>query len=171
VVRTAERGDTLWTRTYGGRDDERAHDLLLTGDGGFVVAGETKSSGHGGLDMYVLRGNARGDTLWTRTIGGKKEDAARSVAASADGGFVVAGYTRSFGAGGGDMYLAGLNAAGAVRWTRTYGGAKWDAADGVLALPEGGFLLAGETASSGKGMLDGYLVKTKPVMPGAAAKP
>ena len=91
--------DTLWTRTYGGSGDEWAYSVQQTADGGYIVAGYTYSFGAGGGDFYLVKTNSQGDTLWTRTYGGSDDDGAYSVQQTADGGYIVAGYHPSFGAG------------------------------------------------------------------------
>ena len=91
--------DTLWTRTYGGSGDDWAYSVQQTTDGGYIVAGYTTSFGAGDSDFYLVKTNSQGDTLWTRTYGGSSDDWAYSVQQTADGGYIVAGYTMSFGAG------------------------------------------------------------------------
>ena len=77
-------------------------------------------------DVYLIKTNAQGDTLWTRTYGGAVSDMGYSVQQTPDGGYIVAGYTDSFGAGGADVYLIKTNASGDTLWTRTYGGPSYD---------------------------------------------
>jgi len=97
--------DTLWTRTYGGADTDAASCVQQTSDEGYVVAGRTVSFGTGNYDFYLVKANGEGDTLWTRIYGGTGEDLAMSVQRTADGGYIVAGYTGSFGAGDDNFYL------------------------------------------------------------------
>jgi hypothetical protein len=171
VVRTNASGDTLWTRTVGGHKNERAYDLVQTASGDLVIAGETESFTHGGRDVYLIRMTANGDTVWTRAVGGAKDEAAKAVTMTADSGIAVAGYTFSFGAGDADMYLVKADGTGNVRWTQAYGGPEWDAAESLQELPDHGYILAGATRSSGKGALDFYVVRTKPFPVSAADKP
>jgi len=143
LIKTDGRGDTLWTRTFGGDSDDVAYSVEQTGDSGYVVAGYTKSFGAGAEDVYLIKVNGRGDTLWTRTFGGDSTDAARSVQQTSDGGYVVAGYTKSFGAGNKDIYLIRTNAQGETLWTRTYGGTSNDRGYWVQETFDGGFALTG----------------------------
>ena len=85
--------DTLWTRTYGGALEDRGYSVQQTNDGGFIIVGTTKSFGAGEADVYLIRTNSGGDTLWTRTYGGVDNDFARSVQQTSDGGFVISGWT------------------------------------------------------------------------------
>ena len=105
TIKITSTGDTEWTKIYGGTDEEEASSVINTVDGGFLVVGYTMSFGAGEEDVYILKLNSSGDTVWTRTYGGDSDDEAYSVAQTTDGGYIIAGYTDSFGADGGDMYL------------------------------------------------------------------
>ena len=76
----AQAPDTLWTKTYGGSGYERGASIQETSDSGYIVAGETYSFAVGPNDVYLLRTDSLGDTLWTRTYGGDSTDAANSLA-------------------------------------------------------------------------------------------
>ena len=155
--------DTLWTRTYGGSGRDEARSVQQTADGGYVLAGYTSSFGAGGYDFYVLKTNSQGEPLWTRTYGGSRDDYAVSVQQTADGGYIVAGITGSFGAGSEDFYLLKTNSLGDTLWTRTYGGSSFDEAYSVQQTADGGYIVAGETWSFGAGGWDFYVVKTNPL--------
>ena len=101
----------LWDRTYGG---DSASSIVALADGGFAVAGVTSFKGAGYDDMWVLRLDEAGNVLWDQTYGGAERDRAYSIVALADGGFAVAGYTESKGAGNRDMWVLRLDEAGNV---------------------------------------------------------
>jgi uncharacterized delta-60 repeat protein len=162
LVKTNSLGDTLWTRTYGGSGGDYAYSVQQTADGGYIVAGTTESFGAGGWDFYLVKTNSLGDALWTRTYGGSSHDEASSVQQTADGGYIVAGFTYSFGAGGWDFYLVKTNSLGDTLWTRTYGGSDLDMAYSVQQTADGGYIVAGGTWSFGAGVSDFYLIKTWP---------
>ena len=163
LVKTDAVGDTIWTRTYGGFDVDFGYSVAQTSDGGYIVAGETYSFGAGGSDVYIVKTDAVGDTLWTRTYGGSDYDYGRSVAQTSDGGYIVAGYTASFGAGSWDVYLVKTDGLGDTIWTRTYGGSDGDYSNSVAQTSDGGYIAAGYTSSFGAGYNDVYLVKTDAV--------
>jgi hypothetical protein len=163
IVKTDPLGDTLWTRTEGGSDHDWAHSVQQTTDGGYIVAGATNSFGAGGYDFYLVKTNSAGGTLWSRTYGGRGDDYGRSVQQTADGGYIVAGYADSFGAGGYDIYLVKTDSLGNILWTGTYGGSVDEEGRFVQQTSDGGYVVAGCTRSFGAGLYDFYLVKTDPL--------
>ena len=160
AMKTNSQGDTLWTRTYGGNGVSKAYSIKQTIDGGYVIAGMTNSFGAGGWDMYAVKTDAQGDTLWTHTYGGSYDDYAYDAEQTTDGGYVIAGYTASFGAGGCDFYVVKTNSDGDTLWTRTYGGTGNDLAYAIELTTDGGYVVAGGTESFGAGSFDFYVVKT-----------
>jgi len=160
LIKTNASGGSLWTRTYGGTDYDYALSVQLTSDGGYILAGGTYSFGAGGDDVYLLKINATGDTLWTRTYGGMSHEYGSSVQQTSDGGYILAGTTFSFGSGNGDVYLIKTNAAGDTLWTRTYGGTNEENGASIQQTSDGGYIIAGFTYSFGAGSYDVYLIKT-----------
>jgi len=148
-----------WERTYGGAQCDSAFSVKQTWDGGYIVAGSTRSYGAGAFDVYLVKTDGRGDTLWTRTFGGDSDDVAYSVEQTGDSGYVLAGYTKSFGAGAEDVYLIKVNGRGDTLWTRTFGGVSYDVARSVQQTSDGGYVVAGYTKSFGASD-DIYLIRT-----------
>jgi hypothetical protein len=105
LIKTNSRGHTLWTRTYGGTEDELAWSVQQTSDDGYIVTGYTWSFGAGNYDRYLIKTNSLGDTLWTRTYGGADFDECYSVRQTSDNGYILTSYTYSFGSSGADVYL------------------------------------------------------------------
>ena len=89
--------DTMWTRTYGGTDYDYGRSVQQTLDGGYIIVGMTSSFGAGLYDIWLIKTNAQGDLLWTKTYGGTEWDAGRSVQQTSDEGFIIAGETWSYG--------------------------------------------------------------------------
>jgi hypothetical protein len=145
-------------RTFGGLGED-VGGCVKEVSGGYIVAGTTSSFGAGSSDVIVIRTDANGDSLWMRTFGGPAADYGFSVEQTHDQGFVIAGYTESFGAGGNDAYLIRLDSGGDSLWTKTYGDTGNDSGYSIERSPTG-YVLAGFTTSSGAGGADVYLVGT-----------
>jgi hypothetical protein len=160
LIRTDANGDTLWTRTFGGPGTEWGSSVQPTRDGGYIVTGMTSSFGAGGGDVYLIKTDALGDTMWTRTFGGTARDWGRSVVQTVDGGYVVAGHSESFGAGGSDVYLIKTDSTGAGQWVEFHGDTSDDAAYSICQTSDGGFIVAGLTTPAGARSSDVYLIKT-----------
>jgi hypothetical protein len=105
IVKTDSSGDTLWTRSYGGASDDRGYSVQQTSDGGYIIAGFTESFSAGFRDVYLIRTDSLGNALWERVYGGSENDWGYSVQQTLDGGYIVAGYTNSFGTGSLDFYI------------------------------------------------------------------
>ena len=111
-IRTDVNGDTLWTRSFGGTNADQGYSGRQTSEGGFILTGYTLSFGAGERDVYLIRTDASGDTLWTRTYGGTSLDQGSWVQQTADGGFIIVGQEFGFGAGYGGVYLIKTDANG-----------------------------------------------------------
>jgi predicted secreted protein len=149
-----------WNKTYGGVANDDAYSVVQTSDGGYVVAGSTDSFGAGGYDFWLVKADSDGNMLWNQTYGGAYDDYAYFVVQTSDGGYALAGYTNSSGAGGADFWLVKTNSTGGMEWNQTYGGAGTDEAFSVVQVSDGGYALAGSTDSFGAGGADSWLVKT-----------
>jgi uncharacterized delta-60 repeat protein len=149
-------GDTLWTKRYGGSSDEVGYDVQVDGDGGFIVAGYTASTGGSGANCFLLKTNSNGDSLWSRHYGGAQDEVANVLRVAADGGYFVAGRSHSFGQTTGDLYLIRTNASGDTLWTRTFGYSSAQI-HGLVLHSDGGCILAGY-GSAGSGQ-DYYVLR------------
>jgi hypothetical protein len=144
-------GNHLWSRTLGGTSFDQGCSVVQSLDGGFVVTGYTNSFGVGGDDLLLSKFDASGNHLWSRTLGGSSDDYGISVVQTPDGGFVVTGYTNSFGAGGDDLLLSKFDASGNHLWSRTLGGSSDDYGQSVVQTSDGGLVVTGATFSFGAG--------------------
>jgi len=101
-----------------------------------------------------------GNEEWSRTYGGALADFGKSVQQTSDGGFIIAGYTYSYGEGGYDAYLIKVDSKGNEKWSKTFGGSLGDYAHSVQQTSDGGYIIAGQTNSIGAGDYDMLLIKT-----------
>ena len=160
LIKTNSSGDTLWTRTYGGDNGDYGYSVQQTTDGGYIITGSTWSYATGCNDVRLIKTNSSGDTLWTKTYGGADNDYGLSVQQTTDGGYILTGFTHSYGPGYYDVWLIKTNSSGDTLWTRTYGGAGWDCGLSVQQTTDGGYILTGFTYSYGTGYDDVWLIKT-----------
>src|SRR6267143_951506 len=156
IVKLNSGGDTVWTRVLGASSGQgtSANAVASTSDGGYIVAGSDVSDNTISLDMWVAKLDSNGRIVWTRKLGGNGEDGARGVIQTADGGYIVAGYTMSndgdgYGNhGASDFLVVKLNTVGDRVWVKTLGGSKVDDAWSVAGTKDGGCVVVGETQST-----------------------
>jgi len=160
LVKTDSSGNMQWNKTYEGNGQETAYSMVQTSDRGYILAGETRPSGKGIYDFWLVKIDSSGTMEWNQTYGGTNTDNAYSVVETSDGGYALAGLTRSFGAGEGDAWLVKVDSSGNMQWNKTYGGPKHDFAYSVIQAEDGGYALAGSTQSFGAGVSDAWLIKT-----------
>lgn len=149
-----------WQRCLGGSGLDQGSATLQIAEGDLLVMMTTNSSNgdvtgnYGGNDIWLGRLNNLGDVLWQRTYGGTGHDGARAIQETNEGGYILAGNTYSndidvIGShGGGDIWVVLVDALGEVIWQRALGGMGFDHAQDVAALPDGGYLIVGETYST-----------------------
>ena len=147
LVKTGVAGEYLWDRQFGGSSHDQAYAVRLTADGGYVLAGKTDSLGAGASDFWLVKTDAAGNEEWNRTFGGPLVDEARDVRQTADGGYIMAGFTWSSGTGFADYWMVKTDASGNEEWTKTFGGATSDVAHAVRQTEDGGYVLAGWSES------------------------
>ncbi|MFQ5821905.1 MAG: hypothetical protein ACE5I5_18100, partial [Candidatus Heimdallarchaeota archaeon] len=163
LVKTDASGMTQWNRTYGSSGNDEVYAVIQTTDGGFALVGSTSSYGVYLDDFWLVKTDPRGMVQWNRTYGSPARDGASSVIQTADGGFILAGYTESYEVGFKDVWLVKTDAYGLIQWNYTCGGLADEWASTVIKTEDGGFILAGYTSSYGAGNSDAWLVKLAPI--------
>ncbi len=161
LVKTDANGNIQWNRTYGGIGNDALLSIVQTSGGGYVMAGWTNSSGAGNNDAWLVKTEASGNIIWSKTYGGTASDQGWGVVQTTDGGYAVSASTSSSGAGGSDVWLFKTDAVGSTQWNRTFGGTGNDhGTHSLLQTLEGGYLIGGNTQSFGAGSRDVWLIKT-----------
>lgn len=158
-VKINDDGGVLWQNTYGGSGSDIAFAVEATADGGAILTGWTVVDSVSGKDVYVIRIDASGDTLWTRGYGGSGDDFGTAICQVDDGGFLVTGWTDSYGAGSDDVYLLRIDAHGDTLWTRAYGDKNQDYGEGVIQAANGNFILTGVTQAASEAMSRIFLLE------------
>lgn len=160
LLKVAKNGAKMWERTFGGSNEDLAFNFKETSDGGFIIVGETHSYGAGAGDLWLLKTNSQGNTIWSHTFGGDSLDWGEDVYETSDGGFIVTGGTRSFGVIQTDLWLLKLSSSGNQEWSRTYGWRSWEWGKCIRETPDGAYIIAGPRDTTGAGMYDVWLLKT-----------
>ncbi len=158
LVRTDAAGNVLWQKYYGGSDWDFGYGIQQTADSGFVLVGQTYSYGAGNGDVYVIRTDKNGDTIWTRVIGGTGYDIANSVCITRDSLYAIAGATTSFGKGDTNLYFLVLDDKGNIVKDTTYGCTNNHVAYSIEPYVNKGYVVTGYTDSIIPGKPDIYLL-------------
>jgi len=159
LLKIDESGEEEWCNYYGGDyyfSGECVHHL----DGnGYIATGKYWSS-YSGYDLWLLRTDEMGDTIWSKRFGGTDNDMGYNVEITSDSCFFATGYTFSMGAGEEDVYAVKVNMAGQLLWQRTFGGSERDIAFCGTQLDDNGYIISGYTYSFSEGPLyDGWIIR------------
>lgn len=143
LVKLSANGAILWSRSYGGAAIELCNSIQQTSDGGYILGGFTNSFGLGNFDYWLLKTDANGDSIWSRTFGTPLADFGTGVVQSSDGGYVIAGYANSGGAMGIQFLVFKTTSSGTMQWARGYGGTMTDRCNSIRQSQDGGYFLIG----------------------------
>lgn len=177
IVKLSNNGALEWQKTYGGTGIDVTKDVLQNTDGTYIVCGWTNSNNgdvtgnHGSFDAWIMKLSNTGTVIWQMALGGNGSDYARSIQKTAEGGYITAGSNNSTNGnvtgnhGGDDFWVVKLNSIGSIEWQKSFGGTARDLAYSVKQTTEGGYIVAGETASSNgdvigfQGLVDAWVLK------------
>ena len=128
-------------KTYGGIEEEDANAIVQTYDGGYLIAGSTRSYGAGNFDLYIIRTDAYGNPIWTKTFGGTGYDKAQDIIKTGNSEYLIAAFSSS--AIQADIYLIKIDDNGDTLWTKTVGTEYNDHVTKIKYTSDGGFVLCG----------------------------
>ncbi len=161
LLKTNLNGDTIWTKTYGGNQNDWGRAAVQCADSGFCIAANTETFGNGGTDAWLIRTDENGDSIWTKTFGGAEDDWLYAAIDETNSKKIVAGGgTHSFGNGDADGWLIETSASGDSLFMRTYGGESFDLINNIKADTDNSFILAGHSSSYNPVTTDAWLLKT-----------
>jgi hypothetical protein len=159
LIKTDANGVNQWIRTYGGSNHDVGYQVQQTTDKGYITTGWTDSFGGGTIELYLVKTDSLGDTLWTKVYHGENGAEGYSVKQTIDKGYIITGYTMKFGPNGMDVYLVRADSLGDTLWTKTFGGNGLDIGSAAEITIDGGYVIVGSTWSYGPSS-DVYLIKT-----------
>jgi hypothetical protein len=152
-----------WEQTFGGPNNQIGKSIQQTTDGGYIITGYTNSFvGNGGYDVYLLKIDENGNVQWSKTFGGNEYDSGNTVQQTTDGGYIIGGYTSSFG-NGEEVYLIKTDENGNELWSQTFGGSETESYRGssLQQTTDGGFIITGTLEVEYNSSYDDiYLIKT-----------
>ncbi len=160
LIKTDADGNEEWNQTYGTSENDRTQYVEQTSDGGYVITGGTGNIENNNQDAWLIKTDENGNLEWQQTYGGNGNDKTYTVHQEADGSYILAGLTSSFGNGNYDAYLIKTDSLGNETWSHTFGGPEIENAYSMQILPGEGYILAGSTKSFGAGDFDVWLIKT-----------
>lgn len=148
IIKTNASGDTLWTKYYSGDSIwSWGADIAQTTDGGYIVTGR-KGVAVGWWEVWLLKTDASGDTLWTKTYGGHYGDWGDCLVQTPDGGYIIVGAINNQGPESGDVYLVKTDSIGNGLWTKTYESTEWSWGHSVALTSDSGYIITGNHSYS-----------------------
>ncbi|OQA12056.1 MAG: hypothetical protein BWY67_00543 [Bacteroidetes bacterium ADurb.Bin397] len=186
IVKTDNLGNIQWQNTIGGNDDDYLRSLKLTSDGGYILGGYSGSNISndktenciGVYDYWIVKTDSMGNVIWNNTIGGSGRDLLHSVDQTADGGYILGGWSLSNlsgdktenNIGNDDYWIVKTDETGVIEWQNTIGGNGIDRLNSLTQTSDGGYILGGYSSSDisgdktengvGNGSSDYWIIKT-----------
>jgi len=179
VIKVDANGTLLWEKSFGGTGIEVSNDIVKTPDDAYAIVGHTFSTdtdvsrNNGGSDVWLIKIDDNGNLLWEKTFGGTEFDDANSLAVTKEGGFVIAGNSKSIDGdatenqGENDLWIIKTDEQGNLIYQKSFGGSNLDFGFSVVESTDGGLVLVGDAASNdfsgidSKGMTDLVVIKIK----------
>ena len=172
LLKTNQNGNEEWNQTYFFNDNDISlQDVDQTSDEGYVMVGMTYTNSTNSTDVCLVKTDSNGNEIWSKTFGGEGSDRGYSVQQTTDGGYIITGYTESFGNEGYEdftprknVYLIKTDGNGNEQWSQTFGGIGSDYGQSVQQTNDGGYVIGGYSNSFGNegliGSFDVYVIKT-----------
>ena len=158
LIKTDQQGQEEWIQTFGGSDYDIGNSIEQTYDGGYIITGSTRSYGNGSSDVLLIKTDQQGQEEWIQTFGGGYIDIGNSIKQTSDNGYIITGYTQSYGNGSRDVWLIKTNSQGNEDWNQTFGGSYIDIGNSIQQTIDGGYIITGSRGTDYYSDL--WLIKT-----------
>jgi len=139
-----EKEVITFVKTFGGNSLDIGSSAQQTADGGYIIGGLTSSFGNGYYDAWLIKTDSEGNEVWNKTFGESGFDGAHSVQQTSDGGYIMTGWTSSFGNGASDVWLIKTDGEGNEEWNQTFGGSYPDDGHFVQQTIDSGYIITGQ---------------------------
>lgn len=159
LAKSDKNGDIQWEKSYGESGPDAIHRIIPATDGGYLLVGEKTVTDDQKSDVWIIHADEAGKVIWEQHYGGTSDDKGFDASTPASGGYLVTGWTESYGAGKRDAWVIRLDTDGTPWWSKTIGGPENDLGSSADELPGGEIIVAGLTDSYGAGMYDAMVVK------------
>ena len=158
LIKTDQKGQEEWIQNFGGSDYDIGNSIEQTYDGGYIITGSTRSYGNGSSDVLLIKTDQQGQEEWIQTFGGGYIDIGNSIKQTSDNGYIITGYTQSYGNGSRDVWLIKTNSQGNEEWNQTFGGSYIDIGNSIQQTIDGGYIITGSRGTDYYSDL--WLIKT-----------
>ena len=149
------QGALLWQKDFGGAYEDQCNSIIQASDGGFIIAGNTKTETFASTDAYVIKTDSDGNLQWSKSYGGQYGEDAFDIISTSDGGYIFVGnYQESLNP---DIHLVKIDATGNELWSKTFSTPYPDEGRSICSTSDGGYIIGGYT--TGENAKDGYLLK------------
>ncbi|MCW4050851.1 MAG: hypothetical protein NWE89_14060 [Candidatus Bathyarchaeota archaeon] len=159
IVKFGYNGNLIWEREVRSSGYDEAYSAVRSTTGDMFIAGSTSQTMHHIGDAMLMKTDPNGNLLWRKKYGGILEEDFRSIIATPDGGYLLAGMSQSYGNMNDDVFLVKTDSDGKLLWNKTYGGDGNDRANEIIKCSDGNYLMIGSSDSFTNGEHDIYLVK------------
>lgn len=160
IIKIDKNGDKIWDKVIGGVGTQVPYSIIEIKDG-YIIAGINNLYNDSWIDAWIVKTDKNGNKIWDKTFGRNGTDIPKSITKTEDG-YIIAGYTNSYGNGERDIWIVKTDINGNKIWDKTFGGKRWDEANSIIKT-EDGYLVLGNTKSFGNGSYDAWIIKLEPI--------
>lgn len=146
LLKVNANGQTQWQNYFGGVQNERGEQVIVTADGGYAIVGFTESFGTGKKDILLIKTDFIGNEMWLKTYGNTNNNVGYGIVQNSEGGFVITGTNEFSSYYPEDLYLMGVDATGNELWSNSYGGDARNKGFSIAPMEAGGYIVAGSSS-------------------------